>query len=62
MVKKLEAFMKRNCKTQIKTNTEHKKKLKEKSINCTLNGKDMIIHLIIGLIKKTLYKNELILS
>ena len=25
-------------------------------INCTLNGKDTIIHLIVGLIKKTLYK------
>ena len=26
------------------------------------NGKDTTIHLIVGLIKKTLYKNELILS
>ena len=25
-------------------------------INCTLNGNDTIIHLIVGLIKKTLYK------
>ena len=37
---------------------ELKKYLKEKVINCMLNGKDMIIHLIVGLIKKTLYKNE----
>ena len=31
-------------------------------INYMLNGKDMIIHLIVGLIKKTSYKNESILS
>ena len=31
-------------------------------INCMSNGKDTIIHLIVGLIKKTLYKNESILS
>ena len=36
--------------------------LKEKVINCMLNGKIMIIHLIVGLIKKTLYKNESIFS
>ena len=34
----------------------------EKVINCTSNGKGMIIHLIVGLIKKTSYKNESILS
>ena len=27
-------------------------------INCMSNGNDMIIHLIVGLIKKTSYKNE----
>ena len=31
-------------------------------INYLSNGRDMIIHLIVGLIKKTLYKNESILS
>ena len=31
-------------------------------INCMSNGKDTVIHLIVGLIKKTLYKNESILS
>ena len=31
-------------------------------INCTLNGKDTIIRLMVGLMKKTLYKNESILS
>ena len=34
----------------------------EKVINCTSKGKGMIIHLIVGLIKKTSYKNESILS
>ena len=38
------------------------KYLKEKVINCISNGKDMIIVLIVGLIKKTLYENEPILS
>ena len=32
--------------------------LKEKVINCMLNGKDMTIHLLVGLIRKTLYNNE----
>ena len=27
-------------------------------INCTSNGKDVIVVLIVGLIKKTSYKNE----
>ena len=30
--------------------------------SCMLHGKDMIIHLIVGLIKTTLYKKESILS
>ena len=38
------------------------KVIKKKVINCTLNGRDTIIHLIIGLIRKTLHKNEPILS
>ena len=29
--------------------------------NCMSNGKDSIVHLRVGLIKKTLYKNEPIL-
>ena len=32
-------------------------KIKTKGINCMLNGKGMTIHLTVGLIKKTLYKN-----
>ena len=38
------------------------KVIKEKVINCTSNGKGMIVALIVGLIKKALYKNESILS
>ena len=34
------------------------KVLKEKVINCMSNGKGIIIHLIVGLIKKISYKNE----
>ena len=59
MVKKLlEHFMKKNCKRLIKKSLEYKKYLKEKVINCMLNGKGMIILLIVRLIKKTLHKNE----
>ena len=60
--------MKKNCKKLIKKNLEYKKYLKEKVVNCTSNGKDTIINLIVGLIKKKtlnatpLYKNESILS
>ena len=54
--------MKKNCKGLIKKNLEQKKYLKEKVINCMLNGKDMTIHLIVGLVKKTLYNNEQIFS
>ena len=50
--------MKKNCKRLIKNNFEQRKYLKEKVINCMLNGKDMAIQLIVGLIKKTLYNNE----
>ena len=39
-----------------------KKLLKEKEINYMLNGKDMTIYLIAGLIKMILHKNESILS
>ena len=36
------------------------KVIKRKVINCMSNGKGMTIYLIAGLIKKTLYNNELI--
>ena len=52
-----ELFMKKNCKKQIKKVSELKRWLKEKMISCMSNGKDTIIHLTVGLIKKTLYKN-----
>ena len=63
----LEVFMENNCKKLAKKNSELKKYLKEKVINCRSNGKDMTIYLIIGLIKRTLneipsHKNESILS
>ena len=38
------------------------KVLEEKVIGCMLNGKDMIIVIIVGSIKKNLYKNESIFS
>ena len=55
MVRKLlEVFMKKNCKKLAKKNLELKKYLKEMVTNCMSNGKGMIIHLIVGLIKKDL--------
>ena len=45
-----------------KTNQKEFRIEKEKVISCVLNGKSMIILLIVGLIKKTLYKNESIFS
>ena len=54
MVKKLlEHFMKRNCKKQVNRNIRLKKSIKQKETKYMSNGKDMIIHLISGLIKKT---------
>ena len=55
-------FMERNCKKLVMKNSEYKRYSKEKVINCMSNGKDTTIHLIVGLIKKTSYKNESILS
>ena len=63
MVKKsLEYFMKKNYKKQINKDLGQKQSLKEKGIKYMSNGKDMIIHLIAGMIKMILYKNESILS
>ena len=45
--------MKKNCKKQIKKNSELKKLVRKKETIYMLNGKDMIINLIFGLIKKT---------
>ena len=70
--KLLEVFINKNCKKPNKKNLEQKEQLKENVINCMSNGNDATIHLIVGLIKKTLneilsnaislYKNESILS
>ena len=54
--------MKKNCKRLIKKNLAERKYLKEKVTSCMLNGKGMINLLIVGLIKKTLYKNDPIFS
>ena len=54
--------MKKNCKKQIYKNLGWKKSLKKKEANYMSNGKDIIIHLIVGLIKKMLNENESILS
>ena len=54
--------MKNNCKKLVKKNSEQKKYLKEKVISRMSNGKDMTIHLIVVLMKKTLYNNDSIIS
>ena len=54
--------MKRDCEKLVKKNSEKKKYSKEKVINCISNGEYTKIHLIFALIKKTLHKNESILS
>ena len=41
--------MKKNCKRLIKKNLEYRKYLNEKVISCMLNGKGMIILLIVAL-------------
>ena len=51
------SFYEKNCKKLVKKNLEQ-----EKVINCMSKGKGIIIRLIVGLIKKTSYKNESILS
>ena len=57
MVKKLlETFINKTCKKQINKDLRQKKSLKEKEMDYMSNGKEMIIHLIAGLIKKDLIK------
>ena len=41
--KLLEVFTKKNCKKLVNKNSEQKKYLKEKAINCMSNGKGMIL-------------------
>ena len=46
-------FYENNCIKQIKKSLELKKQSREKVIKCMLNGNDIIIRLIAGLIKNT---------
>ena len=47
--------MKKDCKKQIKKNSELKRKSKQNVIKYIANGKDMVIHIILsGLVKKDL--------
>ena len=60
MVKKLlEHFMKKIAKSKSKRIYDWKSHLEKSQIS---NGKDIIIYLIVGLIKRMLCKNELIFS
>ena len=52
------SFYEKNCKKLVKKNSQYKKYLTKKVISFMSNGKDTTIHLIVGLIRKTLYKNE----
>ena len=56
VIKLLELFVRKNCRRQIKQNLEQEKELKEKEISYMLNRKIIIIHSLVGLIKKRLYK------
>ena len=58
----LELFYEKELQKTSQEKFKIEKVLKRKVINCVSNGKGMIIVLIVGLIKKTLYKNESILS
>ena len=56
--KLLEDFTKTNCKKQIKKDLELKRQSGEKVLNYMLNGKVMIIRLIVGSTKKTVQMSE----
>ena len=49
----LEHFIKKNYNKQLKKDLGQKKSFKEKQLNYMSNGKEMIIPLIAGFIKKT---------
>ena len=49
-------FYEKELQAQINKNLELKRWLKERVINYMLNGRVIIIHLIVGFIKKILYK------
>ena len=54
--------MKKNYKKTNQQRFRTEKVIKKKEANSMSNGKDMIIHLMAGLIKMILHKNESILS
>ena len=57
------SFYEKELKTTRQKKFRVEKVLKRKGDeNCTFNVKDTLIHLIVGLIKKTSYKNESLLS
>ena len=58
----LEVFYEKDLQKNSQEKFRIKKDLKEKVINNMSNEKDMIVVLIVGLMKKTLHKNESILS
>ena len=58
----LEVFYEKDLQKNSQEKFRIKMDLKEKVINHMSNEKDMIVVLIVGLMKKTLYKNESILS
>ena len=61
MKKLLERFMKKNCRRLINKEFRIDKLVKTKGNKLYVNGQAIIIHLIVALIKRTLYKNESIL-
>ena len=54
----LEAFMKKKLQKTNQKEFRIEKTLKRKGDKLYVNGKDMTIHLIVGLIQKTLHNNE----
>ena len=54
--------MKKNCRRLINKEFRIEKLVKTKGNKLYVNGQAIIIHLIVALIKRTLYKNESILS
>ena len=51
------SFHERNYKNNSQEKFGIEKDLKVTGTNCMSNGKDRVIHLIVGLMKNTLYKN-----
>ena len=58
----IETFYEKELQKTNQKEFKIEKIIKGKETSYMSNGEDMIIHLIVGLIKKTLYKNESIHS